>query len=392
MYNSNIPSDGLINRQNQHSLASSAQQSAASRSNMPVNHDAGYRNIASVNASADVNRVHRHEPIKGSERLISFPSTVRSVIETGAGAAENSAASRTSDSVASSSKTMPYRVNVDKAPEELAQMDPFKALVNEPRSIVNQQAFFDALVLRDLPVCFRSLPLNLETENIVNMLGLIYRDISSADRSHINKIYRIFKKAGTDISKAMDARSSIFFLLNKYGSEGIERLIDECFTCNRKIWRYYHPEYTGHDYPGDNQMFDMQLLRNTLSIAMSCVPHIIGKAYVNAPINSLITSSEYVANRIKLCEEYRTGHDWFGVWWQARMLRYCLSSLPGCLDMQSEIAVPREAINEKFSELFSTLPKATRTATATATATRTPSTSPSLLQRLADLFLCININ
>jgi len=139
----------------------------------------------------------------------------------------------------------PSRLDLKTIWTELDNNDPFQAFVLNPGAGETGNLLFSAIACKDLPISIRQLELDFQSQQIRNVLGIVYKHISPQDKWRADKICKYLKVAKDDYKKQTMIGEELSILLHKYGKEACYRQVMDVTECCRKVWCYHNPEYVG---------------------------------------------------------------------------------------------------------------------------------------------------
>lgn len=145
------------------------------------------------------------------------------------------------------------KLNLGNIFSNLNTRDPFQAFILEPSTSDIEDAMYNAIACKDLPLSVKEKPLNWQSEQARNLLGIISQDVLPEDRARLKRSFAMLEKAQNNSDKESDLGRDISFLLHKYGKAALYRHVETYTECCRKVWHYYNPGHATN--PPDHVIF-----------------------------------------------------------------------------------------------------------------------------------------
>ena len=204
-------------------------------------------NITNASVSSTLRNIHQ----TGKWNL-SSPDSVAANLRAVVGGQNNTAAELPSSST-SAQPSAPYNLDLRNVFSNLNTRDPFQAFILEPRTSDIQDAMYNAIACKDLPLSVKKKPLEWPSEQARNLLGIISQDVIPEDRARLKKSFSQLARVQHNSNLEPDLGKDISFLLHKYGKAALYRHVEAYTECCRKVWHYYNPGHTTN--PRDNVIF-----------------------------------------------------------------------------------------------------------------------------------------
>jgi len=244
MYSKSLPYDSTINIQSD--LERSRRFGSGvypDYSNMnPVRN-----NIANASISPAQRNMHQ-SPQESSTSRDSVAANLRAVV-----GGQNNVVVESPSSSVGAQPSVSYNLNLRNVFSNLNTRDPFQAFILEPGTSAIEDAMYNAIACKDLPLSVKQKPLDWPSEQARNLLGIISQDVLPEDRARLKKSFSMLERVQHNSDKEPGLGKDISFLLHKYGKTALYRHVETYTECCRKVWHYYNPGHTTN--PKDDVIF-----------------------------------------------------------------------------------------------------------------------------------------
>lgn len=204
-------------------------------------------NITNANASPALRNMNQTR-----QKSLSSRDSIAVNLRTIGGDQSNTATELPSSSV-TVQPLLSNKLNLGNIFSNLNTRDPFQAFILEPRTSEIEDAMYNAIACKDLPLAVKEKPLNWSSEQARNLLGIISQDVLPEDRARLKRSFAMLEKVQHNSDKESDLGKDISFLLHKYGKVALYRHVEAYTECCRKVWHYYNPGHATN--PPDHVIF-----------------------------------------------------------------------------------------------------------------------------------------
>ncbi len=205
-------------------------------------------NIANASASSAQRNMHHAR----QERALSRDS-VAANLSTVVGS-QNKTVTELPSSSTGTQPSVPYNLNLETVFSNLNTRDPFQAFILEPRTSEIEDAMYNAIACKNLPLSIQQKKLQWPSEQSRNLLGIMSQDILPEDRARFKRCFSPLEKVQYNSEIESSLGKDMNFLLQKYGKTALYRHVEEYTECCRKVWHYYNPGHATN--PPDSDIFD----------------------------------------------------------------------------------------------------------------------------------------
>ena len=271
-------------------------------------------NIANASASPAQRNMHQSRQ-EGSSSRDSVAANLRAVIGD-----QNNTAAELPSSSGSTQPAAPYNLNLGNVFSNLNTRDPFQAFILEPRTSAIEDAMYNAIACKYLPLSVKEKPLNWPSEQSRNLLGIMSQDVLPEDMARFKRCFSLLEVVQKNTDKERPLGKDMNFLLQKYGKTALYRHVEEYTECCRKVWHYYNPGHATN--PPDHVIFD--------PYAEACYQVIFTQ------INELLSDDEI----------------WAGIICSGLFLKDTCGALALTLKIDPNIKIPAKSIKETFESVY----------------------------------------